>query len=96
MVHRSRGESDQVVVSVRNHPNFGWVLGLLGAPSSEFGWVLGALGGPAPKIGWVLGGLGAPGSEICWLLGALVHPPSTQVHPGHPIGWIFRTLLLTI
>ena len=40
----------------------------------------------------VAGWLSAPSSKFHWVLGGWVHPPSTQVHPGYPAGWIFRTL----
>ena len=38
----------------------------------------------------VAGWLSAPSSKFHWVLGGWVHPPSTQVHPGYPAGWIFR------
>ena len=51
---------------------------------SKFVWLGGA---PGPTFGWVLDGLRASASEFWWM-----HPPGTQVHPGWPIGWNFRTL----
>ena len=48
------------------------------------------------RISLGAGWLGAPSSKFHWVLGGWVHPPSTQVHPGYPAGWIFRTLTLSI
>jgi hypothetical protein len=79
--------------------------GGLGGPGSKFAWVLGdwvaqtenfagcwGAGWPRPKISLGAGRLGGPGQKFCWVLGDWVHPPCTQVHPGHPIGWIFRKI----